>query len=388
MAQACCRSRCSSSDAPTGCTRAAAAAPARHDRGKAGGRDRRRYHAAAAACVCLQVVRICCRSGRRRLQQRRHQGQRQRPPARVASAGSASRCRRGCEHVRRVGRRRRNGAARVWMREELRGRLPKLVDLCFECFEFECVQAVGRQVDCVLVREVVEDVVCLVCSIPALLVAKNKVNPLVQVLAHAWALERGAVHRQEARGCGAALRPVARPRRQLHVVHRLAALPDAQRQALAVAQELAAGHVELGDELLDVRCAAQHAVPRLSQRAKEAVGRVKPSVLKAQHVRRRRAQQPVHDVPWCGVVRAVQERRHRALERVRRHLAVATAELREARRVERADRLGQVPEVGGVRQVEACRHVVAEHPREHGPLCEVVERAACGEIQVQQVIKV
>eukprot|EP00955_Chlamydomonas_euryale_P034401 349781-Chlamydomonas_euryale.AAC.1 len=91
--------------------------------------------------------------------------------------------------------------------------------------------------------------------------------------------------------------------------------------------------------------------------------------------------------PWCGVVRAVQERRHRALERVRRHLAVATAELREARRVERADRLGQVPEVGGVRQVEACRHVVAEHPREHGPLCEVVERAAYGGEPLREVVE-
>jgi hypothetical protein len=72
-------------------------------------------------------------------------------------------------------------------------------------------------VDCSLVREVVEDVVGLACLFIALLTAEDEVNPLVQVRADSVTFKRSAVCKDKG------LCASTTPRRQLDCVNRDAA---------------------------------------------------------------------------------------------------------------------------------------------------------------------
>lgn len=47
----------------------------------------------------------------------------------------------------------------------------------------------GQDTNCTLVEEVMEDIVCLECLLPGLFVAKDEINPLVEMSRHIVTLQ-------------------------------------------------------------------------------------------------------------------------------------------------------------------------------------------------------
>ena len=136
-------------------------------------------------------------------------------------------------HVERVG-----GAARgVRLAQELCGRLAKVEDLVLEGRALELVLD-AVEVDGALVAHVREDVERALGGVAALLVAKDEVDPLVQVRAHVVALERRA--QRAHKGARAAVRP-----RRQHRSDR-AAYPAGERSARRRQADAVSGRVSSG----------------------------------------------------------------------------------------------------------------------------------------------
>mmetsp|Transcript_8498 Transcript_8498/g.32012 ORF Transcript_8498/g.32012 Transcript_8498/m.32012 type:complete len:555 (-) Transcript_8498:293-1957(-) len=215
-----------------------------------------------------------------------------------------------------------------------------------------------------------------------LLVAKDQVDPQVQVLRDVLALQRfPALPDEVARRLG--------PRRQLNVVHAIPPLRHAEIKTLGIREEVSVSGVELGNELLQIRRVLQHAIPRPLDADEHAVGRVPPPVLQAKHVLRGRAQQEEEDVAGRRVVRPVQEgRRDAKLSILLWHGLEALLEALQARWVQRADGPTQVAKRVRRRQVQRRAAVVRDDPRIDGVLRQVVRAPVSDGVQVLQVLKI
>ena len=237
----------------------------------------------------------------------------------------------------------------------------------------------GVNVHAAGVRHVVEHVVGRHRGGAALLVPKHEVHPAVQHGGHPLRLQRRAQRALEGGGRG-------RPGRQAHVVHRAVVLQRAKVVARGVDEEVRLA-VPLWRQLLHLRQVGGVHGPRVRHGAKQAVRHVKVALL-VRHVDARegvQAQQVVHHrAHRRAVVAAVQELGDGVV--VKR--LVPRAELLQPAGRHGAHGARQVAVGGGRRQVHRARRVVAQHPREHGVLRQVVEGAPRQRVQRHQVVKV
>ena len=230
-----------------------------------------------------------------------------------------------------------------------------------------------------LVRQRVKRVIRRLRGGTALLVPEHQIDPVVESRGDARALQRRAVPSQKRLG------GTPRPTRQRHVAERGAVLlPRAQRQPARVAEEIPGEGEKLGAEFLDIRGGGERGLPRLRDGVEESIRGVVFAVLQSKVVRGRGAEQPVQDVPGGAVVRPVQVRFHTRLA----HLLRALAKDGETFGVERAHGPGEIAIHLRVVEVQKRRVVIAEHPRHHRPLREVVASATGGEVKVEEVIEV
>mmetsp|Transcript_3674 Transcript_3674/g.8890 ORF Transcript_3674/g.8890 Transcript_3674/m.8890 type:complete len:263 (-) Transcript_3674:1312-2100(-) len=172
------------------------------------------------------------------------------------------------------------------------------------------------------------------------------------------------------------------PARQLDVVH-LTLLAEAE--AVPVLQKLGKV-VELGRELLDVRAVVQTVVPGLRDRGEHARLVVEGAALEAQKVAGERLQsyQIVEHRADTRVQRAIVKLGHvRVVERL-----VAVQDLGQSLRIEGTDRSREVAVHAHVAQIQPLRGVVAEHPRKHRILIQIVVGTSGRRVQVHQILKV
>ena len=270
-------------------------------------------------------------------------------------------------------------APRVRLGEQPPRRAAKLVHLRLQTGASHRVRLGVQLEQRVLVRERVEDVIRAFRLVAVLLVPEDEVDPFVDTPRHVLGLERRAV-RSEKGG-----RVAVRPRRKDHVPElRAVPCPATERQVPDVDQKVRRWGEKLRSELLDVGGRRQHALPRLRDGVKLAIGRVVPPALKPEVVRGSRAYEPVQHVPGGGVMSAVEIRRHlREL-----HLPHSLPQRGEPLFVEGAHRPREVPVHRGVVEVQRLRAVVAEDPGHHGPLGEIVEASPGGRVEVKEVVQI
>mmetsp|Transcript_26099 Transcript_26099/g.46402 ORF Transcript_26099/g.46402 Transcript_26099/m.46402 type:complete len:295 (+) Transcript_26099:871-1755(+) len=172
------------------------------------------------------------------------------------------------------------------------------------------------------------------------------------------------------------------------VAHGLPVLTRAQREVVPVDEERGVGEEKLRDQLLDIRVVPpRHALPSLRDVEEQTVRRIEAAVLQSQHVTRRRAHQPKHDISGCRVMSAVQKGIRYTLD-ASRHLSVAPAQDLQSVGVEGTDGLGQVSVHLRVGEVQLWGRVVLQDPGEDGPLGEVAEGAAGSQVEEEQVLHV
>jgi len=133
-------------------------------------------------------------------------------------------------------------------------------------------------------------------------------------------------------------------------------------------------------------------MPRLLDRVERAVGDVEAAALELQKVLGEGldTDQKVQDNAQVGVVRAVQVGLLRGLV-MHGHLLEVPEFLQELGQAIGAlgtHGLGQVAEGRVGRQIQLLGGVVGQDEREHGVLCQVVERATGHRVEVHQVLKV
>jgi len=124
---------------------------------------------------------------------------------------------------------------------------------------------------------------------------------------------------------------------------------------------------ELRNQLLQVRVVGIHAIERVLHVRERSVGVIVDAALEVHHFRGHRPNEVEEHVGGSGVVRAVKEGAGvlRVVD-VAGHELHALPEVVESLLVESADRLGQVPVVLRVGEVELLGRVVGESPGEDG----------------------
>eukprot|EP00162_Nutomonas_longa_P010978 comp20268_c0_seq1/m.40279 comp20268_c0_seq1/g.40279 ORF comp20268_c0_seq1/g.40279 comp20268_c0_seq1/m.40279 type:complete len:404 (-) comp20268_c0_seq1:503-1714(-) len=238
------------------------------------------------------------------------------------------------------------------------------------------------EIDLAFIGEIVEDIQCLGGLGSGLLVSKDEIDPLVQVLRDIVAFQRHA-HL----ACELA-RVAMGPRREHHTIHKRAFLLHTEIKAVGILEKVAQ-IVELGNELLDVgHCGFRRRAPGLLDAVEEAIGVIEFAALQRQKVLRKRLQadQIVEHNARRRIVRAVVERRNLAL-RVFPGI-VAHLKFIRALRGQRTHRLGQIAVHGRVLEIELGRRIVREHPWEDRILGEIVVRPSCQAVDVDQVLEV
>ena len=165
-------------------------------------------------------------------------------------------------------------APRVRLGKQPPRRAAKLVHLRLQTGASHRVRLGVQLEQRVLVRERVEHVIRAFRLVAVLLVPEDEVDPFVDTPRHVLGLERRAV-RSEKGG-----RVAVRPRRKDHVPElRAVPGPATERQVPDVDQKVRRWGEKLRSELLDVGGRRQHALPRLRDGVKLAIGRVVPPAL-------------------------------------------------------------------------------------------------------------
>eukprot|EP00982_Pelagococcus_subviridis_P008361 30835-Pelagococcus_subviridis.AAC.21 len=210
---------------------------------------------------------------------------------------------------------------------------------------------------------------------------EDEVDPLVDARGYRLAFESLAHDADEL--VGAAFRP----RREFDVADGVAVLarPEVVR---AVVFEKLREAVKLRDELFHIRGGLQTRAPAPIDGREQPIGVIEPPTLKltVQPGERLEAKEEEQHDPGRGVVRAVVKRRRRRVRILREELKPLD-ELFQTRRVQRADRLREVSKHLRVVQVNLRGRVVAQYPREHRVLREVILRSPGERVQRLQVVK-
>lgn len=261
------------------------------------------------------------------------------------------------------------------LKENLFRRLTELRNLSFHTATFNRIFN-GLNINGTFVCKGIEEVVRFDGIGALLFVAKDKVDPVMQVGRYIVTLERFTVEADEILGRGS-------PAGKNHITKWSEILLDTELQVFSVEKEVTSGHKEFRDEFFHISTTVGDILPALWNTMEHTIGGIELAVLQAKHELRRLANKIEENVARGAVVGTVEE-----LGLSIGNLIIALLVGHQTSRVESTDGFAKITECARFAEVEAAAAVVRDHPRKYRILREVVEGASSQVVHVEEVIEV